>query len=176
MVDILSISFNYIIVAMSPGWDDDSDSSSEQSNEKCRKCRRKVLHASVKCAKCNEIYHERCFQILVGKGKKFCVITDSMMLCEEHCRQISCVEETFQRVVKEFKQENLALKNENSKLITENCSLSSEIEALGMEINKLKNCVNSSELKENSTDITVIKTITDKFKADLTEYFSSLKK
>jgi hypothetical protein len=74
---------------MSPGRDDDSDSSSEQSNEKCRKCRRKVLHASVKCAKCNEIYHERCFQILVGKGKKFCVITDSMMLCEEHCRQIS---------------------------------------------------------------------------------------
>ncbi|KAH0815742.1 hypothetical protein GEV33_007049 [Tenebrio molitor] len=160
---------------MSPGRDDDSDSSSEQSNEKCRKCRRKVLHASVKCAKCNEIYHERCFQILVGKGKKFCVITDSMMLCEEHCRQISCVEETFQRVVKELKQENLALKNENSKLITENCSLSSEIEALGMEINKLKNCDNSSELKENSTDITVIKTITDKFKADLTEYFSSLK-
>jgi hypothetical protein len=97
------------------------------------------------------------------------------MLCEEHCRQISCVEETFQRVVKELKQENLALKNENSKLITENCSLSSEIEALGMEINKLKNCDNSSDLKENSTDITVIKTITDKFKADLTEYFSSLK-
>jgi hypothetical protein len=133
---------------MSPGRDDDSDSSSEQSNEKCRKCRRKVLHASVKCAKCNEMYHERCFQILVGKGKKFCVITDSMMLCEEHCRQISCVEETFQRVVKELKQENLALKNENSKLITENCSLSSEIEALGMEINKLKNCDNSSELRK----------------------------
>jgi FtsZ-binding cell division protein ZapB len=38
-----------------------------------------------------------------------------MMLCEKHCRQISCIEETFQRVVKELKQENLALKNENSK-------------------------------------------------------------
>jgi hypothetical protein len=111
----------------------------------------------------------------VGKGKKFCVITDSIMLCEEHCRQISCIEETFQRVVKELKQENLALKDENSKLITENCNLSSEIEALAMEINKLKNCDNISELKENSTDITVIKTITDKLKADLTEYFSSLK-
>jgi hypothetical protein len=71
-----------------------------------------------------------------------------MMLCEEHCRQISCVEETFQ---------------------------SSEIEAIAMEINKLKNCDNSSELKENRTDITVIKTITDKYKGDLTEYFSSLK-
>jgi hypothetical protein len=49
------------------------------------------------------------------------------------------------------------------------------VSAVWPQSNKLKNCDNSSELKENSTDITVIKTITDKFKADLTEYFSSLK-
>jgi hypothetical protein len=83
---------------------------SDASGKVCKRCNSKVLNAFTKCAKCDEYYHTSCIKILLDRGKKFCVIAESVMLCEKHCCEIHNIEEAFHKVLKNVNYQNSKLK------------------------------------------------------------------
>lgn len=88
----------------------------------CGKCYRKVQSAWTKCYKCEDGYHKGCLQVLPDKGKKFTVITDNIMLCEEHSRDLSTVK-CCETVIGELMKENILFNRETKNLSDENSRL-----------------------------------------------------
>jgi hypothetical protein len=100
---------------------------SDASGKVCKRCNSKVLNAFTKCAKCDEYYHTSCIKILLDRGKKFCVITESVMLCEEHCREIHNIEEAFHKVLKKVNYQNSKLKETVEEMKEEIDSLTAQL-------------------------------------------------
>jgi hypothetical protein len=100
---------------------------SDASGKVCKRCNSKVLNAFTKCAKCDEYYHTSCIKILLDRGKKFCVITESVMLCEEHCREIHNIEEAFHKVLKKVNYQNSKLKETVEEMKEEIHSLTAQL-------------------------------------------------
>jgi hypothetical protein len=72
---------------------DPHDLAEQTSIEKaCKKCKQRVISAWVKCSKCDDTYHKSCLNVLIDRGKKFCVVSDNVMLCKSHYKDVSNVE------------------------------------------------------------------------------------
>ncbi|KAK5649574.1 hypothetical protein RI129_000603 [Pyrocoelia pectoralis] len=114
---------------------DDADVFTEpplsQTENWCRKCKKKVSVAYIKCINCDKVYHRSCV------GKNFEIINENELKCHEHrdrklskteAQKCDSLEVTESDIVKKLRLENEYLKIEVNKLKLEINTLKSQIQ------------------------------------------------
>lgn len=147
---------NCIVLSMS-GVGHGPNSALHLINDKtCNRCHKGVLDAYIKCIKCDDHYHKSCFQVLVNKGRKFNVLSGSMMVCERHDDEMTDIERICLKIVDELKKENQIVKM--------------EIESLKKEVNNLK----TASMGDHETQVCT-KSDIENMKDELVRYVDSVK-
>ncbi|KAJ3644162.1 hypothetical protein Zmor_026834 [Zophobas morio] len=135
----------------------------ESAEKLCKKCKMKVIDAYVKCSKCEELYHKSCHRQLIARGKKMITINDNIMLCEEHCREIHSIVETFHNPLKESKNEIIALKSKNVETIQTNNDIKNELELLQLQYTRLESS-SERKIKILMDEVTALKLENDSYR------------
>jgi hypothetical protein len=85
---------------------------SSNANKLCKKCKQNVSNAIIKCVKCKDVYHKSCLQANISRGKKYTVLQENVMICDDHMSDLSEVEQVALIAVSDLKRENSSLKSE----------------------------------------------------------------
>ena len=123
----------------------------------------KVIDAYIKCSKCEELYHKSCHRQLIARGKKMITINDNIMLCEEHCRKIHSIVETFHNALKGSKNEIIALKSKNVETIQTNNDIKNELELLQLQYTRLESS-SERKIKILMDEVTALKLENDSYR------------
>ncbi|KAF5286533.1 hypothetical protein FQR65_LT12537 [Abscondita terminalis] len=113
----------------------------------CKKCKKKVANAVIKCIKCDTCYHKSCAQILAGqKEKQIDILNESELIYQQHSIARGNAHDNNELVCHDHKVSKQMLEEEKertddsliNKLKAENEVLLNEVKRLKLELNELK--------------------------------------
>ncbi|KAK5647930.1 hypothetical protein RI129_002822 [Pyrocoelia pectoralis] len=102
----------------------------------CKKCKKKVAVANIKCLKCDSVYHRSCAQVLENKDKNFIMISDTKLICPLHRGDSEIKDGVIIKSSEEDVELICKLKTENEQLVNVVINLKAELNKLKMKINE----------------------------------------
>ncbi|KAJ3646896.1 hypothetical protein Zmor_024458 [Zophobas morio] len=116
-------------------------------NKQCNKCKIEVVHAFIRCVKCDVMYHKSCLQVMQKRNKKCTVLSDNEMICDQHgIEQESPVVPDITAFLNNGNFFNVL----NDSILRATAPLVAEVEKLRQEVNDLK-----------SSNIDLVRLLTD---------------